>query len=413
MFMLLSIFRRLINVGTLRVIDPLGNIHVIEGTAEPDLTIRYHDKGIVRRMLLNPSMALGEGYMDGRITVENGQVYDLLALLSMNLQENGHHSFHKFTESLDMLGRRIHQYNPAGRSKQNVAHHYDLSGELYELFLDSDLQYSCAYFEDPENDIETAQLHKKRHLMAKLLPEKGQKVLDIGSGWGGLGLYIAKHSGASVTGVTLSEEQHKVSNERARKQGMAQQAGFNLRDYRDQQGLFDRIISVGMFEHVGVGHFGQFFSQMDRLLARDGIALLHTIGRTDPPTATDPWIRKYIFPGGYIPALSEIMPKIERSGLMITDIECLGLHYAETLKQWQIRFRKNRDRVKEIYDERFCRMWEYYLSGSEVSFRYLGLTVFQIQMTKRAGIVPMTRTYIGDTEKALDQMAAEKSEQAA
>lgn len=275
-----------------------------------------------------------------------------------------------------------------------MAHHYDLSSRLYELFLDSDRQYSCAYFASPDDSLEEAQLAKKRHIAAKLLLEPGQKLLDIGCGWGGLGLYCAQVSGASVTGVTLSEEQHKIACARAKEQGLDGKVDFRLIDYRDVNDRFDRIVSVGMFEHVGTKHYDEFFNKVRDLLAEDGVMLLHTIGRSDGPGVTDPWIRKYIFPGGYIPALSEMMPAIERSGLVVTDIEVLRLHYAETLRHWSERFSANRDAVKEIYDERFCRMWEFYLAGAEMAFRHWGQVVFQVQLARKQDAVPLTRSYL-------------------
>ncbi|MBC8037824.1 MAG: class I SAM-dependent methyltransferase, partial [Rhizobiales bacterium] len=297
--------------------------------------------------------------------------------------------------------KRRHPYNPVGKAKANVAHHYDLSGQLYDLFLDRDRQYSCAYFETPGASLEEAQLAKKRHLAAKLDIKPGMKVLDIGSGWGGLGLYLAEICGANVTGVTLSEEQHKLSNERAAQRGVDDRAQFRLLDYRNLDEKFDRIVSVGMFEHVGVVHYKEFFGRCRALLKDDGIATLHSINRSDGPGATSAWIKKYIFPGGYIPALSEVIPHLEQQGLYITDIEILRLHYAETLRHWGIRFAGNRERAREIYDERFCRMWEFYLAASEATFRYAGLNNFQIQFCKNQHALPLTRDYIRDAEDAL------------
>jgi cyclopropane-fatty-acyl-phospholipid synthase len=297
------------------------------------------------------------------------------------------------------LSRRIHQHNPVLRAWQNAAHHYDLSDQLYEFFLDRDRQYSCAYFQDRSDDLDTAQLNKKRHIAAKLLIRPGQKVLDIGSGWGGLALYLARECGADVTGLTLSVEQHKVATRRAAVAGLSDRVRFYLRDYREEFETYDRIVSVGMFEHVGIHHYGAFFAKLKSLLAPDGIALLHSIGRKDGPGSTNPWIRKYIFPGGYVPALSEVLPIVERSKLWITDIEILRLHYAQTLRAWRSRFERNRDRVRAIYDERFCRMWEMYLVSSEVAFRRSDLIVFQMQLTKAIDAVPLTRDYMLDWER--------------
>jgi cyclopropane-fatty-acyl-phospholipid synthase len=283
-------------------------------------------------------------------------------------------------------------------ARANVAHHYDLSDTLYDLFLDADRQYSCAYYMSFDDTLERAQEQKKRHLAAKLLLRSGHRVLDIGSGWGGLALYIAQAADVDVTGVTLSTEQHGYSNQRVDKAGLTDRVRFELKDYRHENGRYDRIVSVGMFEHVGVGHFREYFDKIRDLLTDDGVALIHTIGAADGPGAAHAWIRKYIFPGGYSPALSEVVPIIERAGLHITDIEVLRLHYAETLKAWRQRFMANRDRVSAIYDERFCRMWEFYLAGCEAGFRHSGLVVFQIQVSKRIDTVPLTRDYILEWE---------------
>ena len=289
----------------------------------------------------------------------------------------------------------------AAARSTNVAHHYDLDGRLYSLFLDADKQYSCAYFETPDASLDEAQLAKKRHLAAKLLVKPGDRVLDIGSGWGGLGLYLAEMTGADVTGVTLSTEQLQVSNARAAEKNLTQSAKFLLEDYRDIPGPFDRIVSVGMFEHVGVDFYEAYFRRCAELLADDGVMVLHSIGRSDPPDVTNPWIAKYIFPGGYIPALSEVIPVIEKAGLLVCDIEILRLHYAETLKAWRERFMARRDEAVRLYDERFARMWEFYLAASEMSFRKQNLMNFQIQITKRQGVVPMTRDYIAHEEAKL------------
>ena len=297
------------------------------------------------------------------------------------------------------LLRRIHQYNSRTRARQNVAHHYDLSDHLYELFLDRDRQYSCAYFPGEDDDLEQAQLDKKRHIAAKLMIEPGQKLLDIGSGWGGLALYLAAASGADVTGLTLSAEQYKVATRRAVAAGLSDRVRFYIRDYREETGQYDRIVSVGMFEHVGVNHYAAFFAKVKSLLTADGVALLHSIGRMDGPGTTSPWFRKYIFPGGYAPALSEVVPIVEQQRLWITDIEILRLHYARTLRAWRRRFEQNRDRIKAIYDERFCRMWEMYLVGAEIAFRRGGMLVFQMQLAKTIDAVPVIRDYMFDWER--------------
>ncbi len=291
--------------------------------------------------------------------------------------------------------RSLQQYNPAARARRNVAHHYDLSRQLYELFLDRDLQYSCAYYESPGDTLEQAQENKKRHVTAKLCLKPGQTVLDIGSGWGGLALHLATDSGVAVTGVTLSQEQLKAAAERARSVGLDGRVRFLLQDYREVTGPFDRVVSVGMLEHVGVRHYGEFFSKVRDLLAEDGVALVHAIGKMSPPSSTGPWLRKYIFPGAYTPALSEVLAAVERQGLWVTDIEVLRLHYAETLREWDRRFQANRARVAALYDERFCRMWEFYLAACEAVFRHGSGMVFQLQLARRRDAVPWTRGYLG------------------
>src|ERR1700749_1271078 len=369
-----------------------------DGTGEP-VSVRFTTVAAERRILLNPELALGEAFMDGSFVVEHGSIADVLAILMG--QPDVLPRWAKPQWWFRYLVRHVQQFNPPDRSKNNVAHHYDLDGRLYSLFLDEDKQYSCAYFETPEQSLEDAQLAKKRHVAAKLLIDPGQRLLDIGSGWGGLGLYLAENTGADVTGVTLSTEQLQVSNARAAERRLAGSARFLLEDYRDIPGPFDRIVSVGMFEHVGVDFYETYFRRCAELLADDGVMVLHSIGRSDPPDVTNPWISKYIFPGGYIPALSEVIPAIEKAGLLVCDIEILRLHYAETLKAWRERFMARRDEAVRLYDERFARMWEFYLAASEMSFRKQNLMNFQIQITKRQGVVPMTRDYIAQEEARL------------
>jgi cyclopropane-fatty-acyl-phospholipid synthase len=405
MSLLSQLFKRVISYGRLTVIDSRGVSTSYGPGNGPSATIRLHDRKIERQLVFNPRLLIGEAYMDGRLTIEDGDLYGLLDILSTGADNLGNNLLFDFVYRLQILMRRFAQYNPVGRAQRNVAHHYDLSGQLYDLFLDSDRQYSCAYFRTDNDSLEVAQDNKKRHIAAKLLLKPGASVLDIGSGWGGLGIYLAKVGAGQVTGVTLSTEQHKLSNERAGAAGVADRVKFHLRDYREQTGKFDRIVSVGMFEHVGVNHYRKFFATLRDLLADDGVALLHSIGRSDGPGATSPWIRKYIFPGGYVPALSEVLPVIERAGLWVTDIEILRLHYADTLREWRRRFMQHRDRIRAIYDERFCRMWEFYLIGSELAFRAHGHMVFQIQIAKRVDSVPMTRDYMLDWERAHAGMA--------
>jgi cyclopropane-fatty-acyl-phospholipid synthase len=369
-----------------------------DGTGIP-LAARFLTRRTQIRILLNPELALGEAFMDGGFVVEQGSIADILAVLMD--QPDVLPGWAKPQWQLRFLIRRIRQFNPRKRSRQNVAHHYDLDQRLYVLFLDSDRQYSCAYFETPDVGIEEAQLAKKRHLAAKLLIQRGHRVLDIGCGWGGLGLYLAETLGADVTGVTLSTEQWQQSNARAAERRLGRVAKFQLRDYRDIHGRFDRIVSVGMFEHVGVDFYETFFRHCADLLSDDGVMVLHSIGRSEGPDATNPWIAKYIFPGGYIPALSEVLPAIERAGLLVCDIEILRLHYAETLKAWRERFMARRQEAVRLYDERFARMWEFYLACSEMAFRCQNLMNMQIQLARRQGVVPMTRDYIFRAESNL------------
>jgi cyclopropane-fatty-acyl-phospholipid synthase len=369
-----------------------------DGTGEP-VSVRFLTNDAERRILLNPELALGEIYMDGTFVVEQGSIADALAILLD--QPEILPRWAKLQWWVRYLVRHAQQFNPRSRARENVARHYDLDGRLYSLFLDVDQQYSCAYFETPDTSLDDAQLAKKRHLAAKLLVRPGDRVLDIGSGWGGLGLYLAEATGADVTGVTLSTEQLQVSNARAAEKNLTGSAKFVLEDYRDIPGPFDRIVSVGMFEHVGVDFYETYFRRCAELLTDDGVMMLHSIGRSDGPDVTNPWISKYIFPGGYIPALSEVFPAIERAGLLVCDIEILRLHYAETLKAWRKRFMARREEAVRLYDERFARMWEFYLASSEMSFRKQNLMNFQIQLTKRQGVVPMTRDYIGREEARL------------
>ncbi|WP_460449834.1 class I SAM-dependent methyltransferase [Alsobacter sp. SYSU BS001988] len=387
--------RKLIETGTLRVVDARGHAVVFGTGSAPSVTLRIHDAATAVKLVLNPQLALGEGYMNGRITVEGATIYDVLDLVLSNSKwglPGG--ILAQIANAVRVQGRRLSQFNPAPRSRRNVAHHYDLSDRLYGLFLDEDRQYSCAYFASPGDTLETAQARKKRHVAAKLLLEPGHRILDIGSGWGGLGLYLASLGDHDVTGLTLSEEQHRVSTERARAAGVADRVRFALRDYRAETGRFDRIVSVGMFEHVGVNHYDAYFRKIADLLTDDGVGLVHTIGRADGPGATNAFIQKYIFPGGYSPALSEILPSVQRAGLYVTDVEVLRLHYAETLRHWRARFNAHRDAIRQVYDDRFCRMWEFYLAGSEATFRHGGHVVFQIQVAKSIDAVPLTRDYI-------------------
>ena len=369
-----------------------------DGSGTP-VAVRFLTGDAERRLIMNPEMALGEIYMDGEFVVEQGSIAEVLAVLMG--QPYVLPRWAKTQALLRYLLRRLSQFNRRSRSRNNVARHYDLDGRLYSLFLDADKQYSCAYFDTPDATLDDAQLAKKRHLAAKLRLLPQARVLDIGCGWGGLGLYLAETVGVDVTGVTLSTEQLQVANTRAAEKNLAEKARFLLQDYRDVRGPFDRIVSVGMFEHVGVAFYDTYFRHCAELLSDDGVMVLHSIGRSEGPDSTNPWISKYIFPGGYIPALSEVLPSIERAGLLVCDIEILRLHYAKTLKAWRERFMARREEAVQLYDERFARMWEFYLAASEMAFRKQNLMNFQVQLTKRQGVVPMTRDYIGQEEARL------------
>ena len=399
--LLVNYLSRVLVKGSLEFVDPSGKVHRFGDGSGETVRVRVTTNKALRQLFLNPELKLGEAFMDGTFVVEKGSIYDFLAVTLQNIGGGGRTLWARIIYRLRVMTRRVRQWNTPFRSKQNVAHHYDLDGRLYSLFLDSDQQYSCAYFETPETTLEDAQYAKKRHLAAKLALQSGQRVLDIGSRWGGLGLFLANHADVDVTGVTLSEEQHKVSNARAGEQDLAHRTRFLLQDYRSLKSRFDRIVSVGMFEHVGVGHYDEFFKKVRDLLTDDGVMVLHSIGRFDGPGETNSWIHKYIFPGGYIPSLSEVLPAIERAGLKVTDIEILRLHYAETLKAWRERFLARWDEVKALYDERFCRMWEFYLAASETAFRYQDMMNFQIQIVRDQHALPMTRDYIWQSEEAL------------
>ncbi len=371
-----------------------------DGTGRP-VHMKITSPHIYLKLLINPELYLGEAYMDGLIAFDQGNIYEFLRIVQRDSLTRKPPSWIAIQQLWRFMTRSLHQFNPAGRARRNVAHHYDLSGELYDLFLDADRQYSCAYFETRDATLEQAQLAKKRHIAAKLALAPGQTVLDIGSGWGGLGLYLASVEDIRLVGVTLSEQQLEHSRIRAEKLGLKNKVEFRLQDYRDIDEKFDRIVSVGMFEHVGVGHYNGFFSKIHELLSDDGVAVVHSIGRSDGPGFTNPWIARYIFPGGYVPAISEVVPAIERNRLWITDVEVLRNHYAETLRLWRKNFIRNWHRARQVYDERFCRMWEFYLAGSEVAFRHEGMMNFQVQMSKQQLTLPMVRDYMYENEAHL------------
>jgi cyclopropane-fatty-acyl-phospholipid synthase len=392
---------RIVTRGRLNVATATGPAFTVgDGTGE-HIAVAFSDRAAERRLLLDPALALGELYMEGRLVITRGSIYQLLTLIASNLSWEVPPGLARARERVRRTLRLLHQRNTKRRAERNVAHHYDLDGRLYDLFLDADRQYSCAYFEHADQTLDEAQLAKKRHIAAKLLLERGHSVLDIGCGWGGLALYLARHADTRVTGITLSEEQLHVARRRADTSSLSGHVEFRLQDYRAVTEKFDRIVSVGMFEHVGAGYYDAYFRKVADLLTENGVMLLHSIGRMDGPGAANPWMDKYIFPGGYTPALSEVLPAIERAGLMVTDVEILRLHYAETLKAWRMQFHARRDKARVLYDERFCRMWEFYLAASEVAFRYCGLMVFQIQLANTQQAVPLTRDYIPIRESQL------------
>ena len=409
MFLLSQMLKRLIKKGSLKVINYDGREYVFSGEPGRSATMRFHHKSVANKLLLYPKLRLGEIFMEEEMTVEDGDIYDLLELIVENLDWRANHPFASLSDFLQKVVWLVTKYNPRGRSLHNVAHHYDLSDKLYELFLDEHRQYSCAYFKSAEDSLEQAQQQKMTHVLAKLCLEPGQKVLDIGCGWGGLARFIAANSQAHVTGVTLSKNQLAYAKDMAVKTGLQDNVDYHLRDYRDVDEQYDRIVSVGMFEHVGEPHYPTYFKKVKDVLAEDGVALIHTIGAANAPSPINPWIQKYIFPGSYIPSLSQLAPVIEKAGLYIADVEILRVHYADTLRAWRTRFLANRDKAAEIYDERFCRMWEYYLSSVEAAFRLGSLVVFQVQLTKKIDAAPITRDYITD----FDRQAGERGQQAA
>jgi cyclopropane-fatty-acyl-phospholipid synthase len=398
-----TFLRQFITVGQLTVRWPDGRTQIYAGRPGPEAGVTLRDRRTVWRLMLNPKLSVGEAYMDGGLVSLGGSIHDVLEVVLANLRTNRKRPFVAWLRRAAVrVWRPINQFNARARARRNVAHHYDLNGRLYSLFLDRDQQYSCAYFPKGTETLEEAQEAKKRHIAVKLcLDRPGLSVLDIGCGWGGMALTLARDYGATVTGITLSTEQLAEAQARAEAEGFADRVSFQLLDYRAEDRSFDRVVSVGMFEHVGVFHYRAFFDTVSRCLKPDGVALLHSIGQWDGPGINNPWISKYIFPGAYCPALSEVMPAIERSGLLTTDIEVLRLHYAETLRHWRRRFAANRDTIASLYDERFCRMFEFYLSSCELGFRYGSLAVFQIQLSHQQTAVPLTREYITGSEHGI------------
>jgi cyclopropane-fatty-acyl-phospholipid synthase len=402
MFPLDALLRRLIKEGRLKVTDYDGKIFEFGDLSAPlDVAISLRDPDTGWRIARNPSLNVGETYTDGSLTIEQGRLIDFLRLLILNNKRWTDSYWGRLFERLDDVLAFPRVFNPVSRSRRNVKHHYDLSDELFALFLDADRQYSCAYFRSETDMLDLAQLNKKHYIAAKLHIQPDQHILDIGSGWGGLGLYLARHYPVRVTGLTLSDEQYRVSNARARQLGLADRVTFKLADYRRETGQYDRVVSVGMFEHVGKPHFSAFFRKLNSLLTPDGVAMIHTIGFQTPPGPINPWLRRYIFPGAYLPAFSQLAPIFERQNFWLTDLENLRLHYALTLAAWNERFQANRERAARLYDERFCRMWEFYLQACEAGFRWSGMTVFQMQLAKDINALPITRDYMRREEERL------------
>ena len=404
----LSIVQKIVRKGSLTLTLANGETHTIgDGTGEP-VAARLADQEAEDAIRRDPTLKLGEMYMEGRFILEQGNIYDFLALVKQNTTNE----IFDFKMAALLIGRiamqQLKSRIPVNHNKRNVAHHYDLSEKLFELFLDEDWQYSCAYFNPPGIGLEEAQVAKKRHIAAKLNPQPNQRVLEIGSGWGGMAMYLAESTpGLDVTGITLSEEQLKISRERAQKRGLADRVRFELQDYRYLTGKkFDRIVSVGMFEHVGIGNYGNFFKKVHELLDDNGVMLLHSIARPKPSFATNAFIEKYIFPQGYIPSIAETLVPLEKAGLLTRDVEVLPLHYAYTLRHWRERFVARRQEAVALYDEKFFRMWEFYLAGSEMGFRWDELFIEQIQITKNQFATPDNRNYIPQNETKLREFEA-------
>jgi cyclopropane-fatty-acyl-phospholipid synthase len=397
-----------INTGSLTVIDADGRNHSFGASAAgaPDVVMKLTDPKLYRALFFNPELHAGEAYMDGRMSFPGSSLRDFLTLFSINRRALRSFPMQKVLQGANRAFKRMQQANPVGRAQANVAHHYDLGNEFYKLFLDEDMFYSCAYFRDDEETLEAAQINKCRLIAAKMCLKPGMKVLDIGSGWGGLAIYLARVADVEVLGCTLSKEQHALAVARAKSAGLENKVRFELVDYRHLTRKFDRIVSVGMFEHVGVAHYGEFFAKINDLLVDDGVMLLHSIGKMSPPGTASPWLRKYIFPGAYSPALSEVFPVVERSSLWVTDVEFLRVHYATTLLHWHRRFEANRAKIAALYDERFCRMWEFYLISAEMMFRTGAQEVFHMQLARQRDAAPIVRDYTVKRQQEL--MARER-----
>ena len=401
MFLLSHMMKAFIKKGQLTVIDADGKAHVFSGGPGPEVTMRLTDRKLYRTLVFNAELAAGEAYMDGTMRFENGSTLkDFLTLFSINRLSLGSYPIQKALRAVKMRFRNRQQSNRKGQAQQNVAHHYDVGNEFYKLFLDENMLYSCAYFREEGETLEQAQRNKLRLLASKLGLRPGMKVLDIGCGWGDLALYLAQLEDVEVLGVTLSKEQQALASQRAKAAGLEGRVRFELRDYRDVDERFDRIVSVGMFEHVGVSHYDEFFKKLNALMPDDGVAVIHSIGHMSPPGMASAWLRKYIFPGAYSPALSEVFSVVEQNSLWVTDLEFLRVHYATTLKHWVDRFEMNRDKVVALYDERFARMWEFYLISCEMMFRTGSQLVFHMQLSRSRDAAPIVRDYITDRQRA-------------
>ena len=401
MFPLSHMLKSFVKTGRLTVIDHEGKSHVFGGTVPgPEAVMKITDPKLYQGLFFNPELNMGEAYMDGRVTFPGSDLRSFLTLFSVNRAGIASYPLQKVLRTVSRGMKRLQQANPVGQAQKNVAHHYDLGNDFYKLFLDERMFYSCAYFREEGETLESAQINKCRLLASKLDLKPGQKVLDIGCGWGGMAIYLASVAGVDVTGVTLSKEQHGLANERVKAAGLQSRVHIELIDYRHLSGKFDRIVSIGMFEHVGVGHYHEFFSEVNRLLRDDGVMMLHSIGHMSPPGTASPWMRKYIFPGAYSPALSEVFPAVENNSLWVTDLEFLRVHYATTLRHWYDRFEKNRPQIAQMYDEKFCRMFEFYLISAEMMFRTGSQEVFHMQLSKKRDASPLTRDYITDTQRA-------------
>ena len=407
MFPLSNMMKSFVRVGTLKIIDADGKVHVFSGQPGPNVTMRLSDRSLYYKLVFNPELNAGEAYMDGRMSFEDSTLRDFLTLFSLNRLSLASYPLQKVLRRVSRMFKKGQQANPIGKAQQNVAHHYDLGNDFYKLFLDEGLQYSCAYFTNDDNTLEQAQRNKLRLLAAKLKLSPGLKILDIGCGWGDLALYLARLADVEVVGVTLSKEQFELANARARKAGLDKRVRFELKDYRKVEDRFDRIVSVGMFEHVGVHHYGEFFGKINELMDDDGLALIHSIGHMSPPGTASPWLRKYIFPGAYSPALSEVFEVVEQNSLWVTDLEFLRLHYAKTLAHWAQRFEANRDKVEAMYDARFARMWEFYLISAEMMFRTGSQLVFHMQLARKRDAAPIVRDYITDLQRDYKRQEAE------